>query len=292
MKWDGYYRIELQYSDLALTAPTGSNNDVVTQTPYASKDTQVWKFIEQSDGTYKISPKSNSNCFLYAGDYSLYADQDVEIKGEQNNNRNKWNLRKYNGNVQLEAQQQSLWCCVACARMFTMKFFDPLMSQASAAVYVKLNTVTHNPTAEQIQQANSAGTLAEIEQAIEYLSGVSFTYSALNKIYSEYTLRSLLDQSNIVIACRGEYKDGERQSGHAVVIYGYNWDATESIYVYDIFDPSPVNGGSSYSRSYENICNGTNRQYSTDPKNDLKIWDKIVVYRFGPYDNTIDAIVP
>jgi hypothetical protein len=291
-QWNGYYRIESTYSDLVLTAPTGSGNSVVTQTSYSSQDAQVWKFIEQSDGTYKISPKSNSSCFLYAGDYSLYADQDVEIQGEQNNNRNKWNLRRYNGNVQLEAQQQNKWCWVACARMAAMRFVDPLMSQASAAVYLKLNMFTHNPTAEQIDLANDTGSILEIEQAIECFSGISATYSSDGNIYSSEVLRSLLDQSNIVIACRAKYDGLIRQPGHAIVIYGYHWDANESMYVYDIFDPAPVNSGSSYSSSYENICNSSVQKHSADQVGEEQIWDRIVTYRIGDYDNVISAPTP
>ncbi len=90
--WNGYYKIISTYSDKALTAPTGANNDVVTQTDYTGADTQKWKFIEQSDGTYKISPKSNSNYFMSAGDISLTADQDLEIRTPQSDGGDKWNI--------------------------------------------------------------------------------------------------------------------------------------------------------------------------------------------------------
>ena len=96
-QWNGYYRIESQYSDLVLTAPTGPNNDIVTQTSYASQDTQVWKFIEQSDGTYKISPKSNTNLYMSAGDISSTADQDLEIRTAQSDGGDKWYSLKIDG---------------------------------------------------------------------------------------------------------------------------------------------------------------------------------------------------
>ncbi len=90
--WNGYYKIISTYSDKALTAPTGANNDVVTQTSYTGADTQKWKFIEQSDGTYKICPKSNLNFFMAAGDISITADQDLEIRTAQSDGGDRWEI--------------------------------------------------------------------------------------------------------------------------------------------------------------------------------------------------------
>lgn len=89
---NGYYKIESVYSDKVLTAPTGYNNDIVTQTTYTGANTQQWRFIKQSDGSYKISPKSNSNCFLVAGPLYDKADQDLEIQSAQSDGTDKWNL--------------------------------------------------------------------------------------------------------------------------------------------------------------------------------------------------------
>ena len=90
---NGYYKIESIYSDKVLTAPTGYNNDIVTQTTYTGLNTQQWKFIRQQDGTYKISPRSNSNYFLTAGALSSTADQDLEIRTSQTDGGDKWILR-------------------------------------------------------------------------------------------------------------------------------------------------------------------------------------------------------
>ncbi len=92
--FDQYYKIISQYSDLALTAPTNSNDNLVTQTAYTNATAQRWKFIEQSDGTYKISPESNSNYFLAGGALSSNADQDVEIRTAQSDGSDKWMLRR------------------------------------------------------------------------------------------------------------------------------------------------------------------------------------------------------
>lgn len=88
----GYYKIESVISHKVLTAPTGYNNDIVTQTTYTGANTQLWKFIKQSDGTYKISPKSNHNCYLVAGAVYSGFDQDLEIRSAQTDNTDKWNL--------------------------------------------------------------------------------------------------------------------------------------------------------------------------------------------------------
>lgn len=93
---NGYYKIESVYSNKVLTAPTGYNNDIVTQTTYAGANTQQWRFIQQSDGTYKISPRSNSNYFLAAGPLYTNADQDLEIQTAQNDSRDRWNLININ----------------------------------------------------------------------------------------------------------------------------------------------------------------------------------------------------
>ena len=91
---NGYYKIKSVYSKKYLTAPTGYNNDIVTQTDYTGAYTQLWKFIKQTDGTYKISPRSNLNCFLTAGDLSDIADQDLEIRSNQSDSSDEWYLFK------------------------------------------------------------------------------------------------------------------------------------------------------------------------------------------------------
>ncbi len=84
-----------------MTAPTGANNDVVTQTSYTGNVTQRWRFIEQSDGTYKISPESNSNYFMAAGDISTTADQDLEIRTAQSDGGDRWEMCDFDTTVLL-----------------------------------------------------------------------------------------------------------------------------------------------------------------------------------------------
>ena len=102
--WNRYYKIISTYSDKALTAPTGANNDVVTQSSYTGELTQRWRFIEQSDGTYKISPESNSNFFMAAGNTSLFADQDLEIRTAQSDGGDKWEPVNLNMPVDIDVK--------------------------------------------------------------------------------------------------------------------------------------------------------------------------------------------
>ena len=106
-------------------------------------------------------------------------------------------------------------------------------------------------------------------------------------IYDENTLRSLLDNSNPVIILRGWYDyNYTRKGGHFVVIYTYYFDSTNKVYLYNIFDPWTVNVGANYSRSYQSICNGRNKAFSSD-MSDTGVWEGIVVYKKNDYLNKI-----
>ena len=98
---NGYYKIVSKYSGLELTAPTGSGNSVVTQTTPSDEYTHQWKFIKQANGTYKISPRSNLNYYLAAGDLSSTADQDLEIRRDQSDGRDEWCLNETNDSYSL-----------------------------------------------------------------------------------------------------------------------------------------------------------------------------------------------
>ena len=210
-----------------------------------------------------------------------------------------WLLNPISSSIILEPQQTSVWCWVACARMMSSKYQIPQISQAAAAVKIKLTAKTLNPTQQQITESSTrdpnttdddiTGNGADIEAAIEYLLGVETSYSAWQKIYTESTLRSLLDAGNYVVLRRGKYNaNKERTNGHATVVIGYRFDNTSGIYLYEIYDPWKPNIGSTYERSYSSICDGSNRPYAGDPQNDNSIWDGVVTFEIGNYNNTID----
>jgi hypothetical protein len=164
---------------------------------------------------------------------------------------------------------------------------DSPISQAYAAVYVKSGVKTYHPTPTQITDVNTAATVGEAEEALEYILASDNVYSVWGKIYSETNLRAMLNNNNQVIIMRGWYDGSDnRIGGHFVIIYGYHWDSANGIYLYDIYDPWNVNSGSSYSQSYQSICNGRNPAFALD-RADTGRWEGIVVYKSGNYSNTI-----
>ena len=201
---------------------------------------------------------------------------------------NEWWILLESNNVKLEPQYMSSWCWVACARMASTKYMESYVSQASAAVYVMLNIEKNSPYPEEIEAANGDGTNGQTEMALEFILKSDNVYSTYFKIYSEAALRAMLDAGSPVIVSRGWYdSNNERNGGHSTIIYSYYWDSTYNVYMYNIYDPSPVNTGSSYSRSYQSLCNGRKGDIS-----DRGIWEGVVVYKIGNYTNTIDSLAP
>ena len=196
-------------------------------------------------------------------------------------------------NVHLEAQQQSLWCWAASARMLSFKYMNPSISQASAAVYIKTGIVDPFPSASEISTANKTGKLGTVAETIQYLLGMSIgtIFYQENVIYTESTLRSVLDQGPICVGRMWFSTSGVAVSGHIMVISGYQWDAAHNVYVYNILDPGPVNTGSQYSRSYQWLCDGNNTVNGIDVSDSGK-WNGVSTYRLGPYDNTIAWLGP
>ena len=144
--------------------------------------------------------------------------------------------------------------------------------------------------AAQISAATDEGTVNHTELAMEYILGSENVYSAQWGVYKEDTLRALLDAGTPVIVARGWYIESERIGGHSTVIYDYYWDDELSVYMYEIFDPSPVNAGRPYARSYASICNGNNAIPNSDDVTDTGIWESSVVFEVGSYSSTISYL--
>lgn len=90
--YNGYYKITSTASGMALTAPT-STNASITQTVYTGLDEQLWVIKKNTDGTYKLSPKSNQSQYMAAGAGLITArGRNVEMRTEQSDNRDDWNL--------------------------------------------------------------------------------------------------------------------------------------------------------------------------------------------------------
>lgn len=295
---NGYYKITSKISGYAITVPSGqeTNDDIdLVLMPYAYLDRQRWSITLTSHGSYKIKAKSSES---YTSK-DLVMDLETGPSGDGLNVRQReymnntiykdeWFLIKSSNTVQLEPQKQINWCWAASARMSSKIYMLSPVSQESAAVYVKLDIKINNPTSEQIAEANEPATVLETENALEFILDSDNVYSVWGRVYSETILRAMIDNNNPVIIMRGWYNSyNDRMGGHFVVIYGYHWDFENDLYVYDIYDPWSVNVGSSYSRSYQSICNGRTPAFATD-MTDTGRWEGIVVYKTGFYNNTIN----
>lgn len=295
---NGYYKIASQASGYVITVPAGKetndNVDLVLK-PYTGSNNQKWRITLTSHGSYKIKAKSSESYtakdLVMDMETSIFYTDGLNVRQrdyvDNTSYRDEWVLAQSTNTVQLEAQQQTRWCWAASARMSSYTYMESPISQASAAVYVKLGVETNSPTPPQITNANIAATVGETEEALEYILSSDNVYSVWGKIYSETNLRTMLNNKNPVIILRGWYDlSNNRTGGHYVIIYDYHWDSATGMFLYDIYDPSSVNVGSSYSRSYQSICNGRNPAFVSDIT-DTGRWEGIVVYKKGSYTNTI-----
>lgn len=256
-------------------------------------DGMLWSIFETSNNAYKIKAitgESDNRVLAVGSDNQNNNGAYIQQRNYTDNSDyvDEWFIVRSNNSVELEAQKQTNWCWAASARMSSKIYMKSPVSQESAAVYAILNIKTETPTATQISNANITGTILHVSKALNYILGSSNVYSEHHKIYTEPTLISMLNNSNPVIVLRGKYDNNyNRYGGHYTVIYDYYWDSEHSIYMFNIYDPEPINTGSSYSASYQAICNGRSPAFQDD-LNDPCIWEDIVVYTRGPYLNTVD----
>lgn len=286
---DGYYSIRISNSYLmacylgVINDSDGLNVDIVLRAGELT-DGMKWKVEATRNGAYKIIPKTGeSKDYILATTTSEGINGAKLIQGKYIDNdsyRDEWNIIwAFNPVHTLVAQKNDKWCWVAAAQMFCQAQTISSLSQESVAVFVKLGIKTDTPTESQISNAYSEGTKQEKEKAIKYILGSDQVYSKAHRVYSEPTLRKLLDEGNPILISRGRYRSGKRIGGHSMVIYDYHWDSELGIYLYDIFDPWPENEGASYAKSYSWIY-AEKSSYSSKV-NDTYIWDGIIVYKVG-----------
>ena len=102
----------------------------------------------------------------------------------------------------------------------------------------------------------------------------------------------MLDAGNVIVAARNKYdSNGNKSAGHAIVIYDYHWSSDHGLFLFDIFDPAPVNVGATYSKSYSSLCNGRNRGYDTENLDEW-FWSGVVALTIGDYKQTVSAGTP
>lgn len=293
---NGYYRIVSEASGYALSVPsdsTSSEDVPLVQQSYVSAYRQQWKFILTENGSYKIKARSSeglSDDLVMVVGYSLFDNSADGIDIEQRkyvsgtSYKDEWLLMLNNDSVALETQHTTNWCWVASARMMSMHYMLSPITQEFAAVHVKTGSNTFFPTPEQLEIADDGGSIDDTVEALEYIIGSDNVYGVEEKVYGELALRDILDNSGPVLITRGNYVGNNYIGGHFYVIYDYHLDDQDSIYWYDIYDPL----GQQYSRTYNYLINGNNSTYNQEP--DLLIWDGVVVYKVGNYQNLIDWI--
>lgn len=134
---------------------------------------------------------------------------------------------------------------------------------------------------------NEGGDSSKVVGAIEYIIGDTADVTSFDKqIYSEDTLRELLRYTPVIIGRREYLGSGFTQNDHFTIIYDCYQDALTGRWLYCVYDPSNKTEIHYLTCSYDWICDGSTRTYDTDPEVDRRIWDCVVVFAIGDYQNT------
>ena len=303
---NGYYKIVSAKSGLALSVNANQSltEDIaLVQTTYNGSFLQQWKITLTPNGSYKVkarSAESHSVDLVMASGAGILVDGiNVQQREYLDNDsfKDEWYFNLKSIAVQPEKQEKKLWCWVACARMLCTRYMIPNISQASAAVYVKLGIDTQYPTEAQKANANLTGSQEDVMDAIQYLIGYDQCYAHENKIYSESVLKSLLNAKTPVIVSLDKVGDS---SGHSVVVYGTMEDTINNQTIYLVYDPWDENPSKSY-WTYDFLCDNTKGTFYTYQVSKNKIinvnflydeahyvWSGVVTFKTGAYNQVIN----
>lgn len=299
---DGYYTIRSANSAteyyMGVKDDSASDGQTVVLRTGTITNGMKWKIEQTTRGTYKITSKvGETNNRVLAIGWAVVGFEgsngiDIEQRDYVDNDsyKDEWLLSRVSDVLSFEPQINGDFCWAACAKSLSTIFQKSQISQASGAVWAKLGVRNLYPSATQVANASSStGTVTNIKDSIEYILGDKNVYGAEYKIYSESTMRSLLDIGNPIIALIGEYKTEqniERKSGHAVIVYSYHFDETSNKCIFDIYDPLPVNEGKYIQKDYNDLCRG-NYSISGAQTGTISVWEAIVIYKAGSYSDTI-----
>jgi hypothetical protein len=282
----GYYKIVSEASGYALTAPT-DNNQSITQTSYSSNNSaQKWIFAKLEDGTYKISPLSDTSSYMAASDSILGSSgRNVQKRVAQSDGKDEWALLLIGAiqDIELEPQQKFNWCWAASARMFASNYSTNSITR----------TQTQAVTEVLGSSADEPGSSEEAIEAINYyISGSTInTVNAISvnwKIYTEAIMKQFLDDGHVLYINRTKYTDINDSNSttwaHATIISGY-------MYIKDkcwllMLDPWLPNIGKYKIISYENLVNGRNTEFGEE--SEIYVWTNSIVVETEYSDMTID----
>lgn len=144
-----------------------------------------------------------------------------------------------------EEQEKSNWCWVACARNSVHHETSNHRTQKAAVMHIKGGILNWYP--------NVKGTIADIEEAAEYISKDTESYTSENAKFAFSKFKEQVEYSNATIACAALYdSDGERVTGHCMLVIGYYISGNNNYLVYH--DPA---NNSTYTCLFSEFLNGS-----------------------------------
>ena len=147
--------------------------------------------------------------------------------------------------LKFELQEKTNWCWVASAINAVHHEMENPRSQYTVVRQIKGTATNWYP--------NEGGTIFEIEEAAEYASKNTESYTGVEATRSFNSLKNAIkNNDNAVVVCSGYYVQNVRNGGHAVLIDGYAINTNGNYVQY--FDPWD---GTSHICTYESFCDGT-----------------------------------
>ena len=276
---------------LGVSGDSASNLAPVVLRSGNVSDGMKWKVELAVSGAYKftaLTGVANDRVLaLTQGAAGNNAEDGATLRQESYSSnddyRDEWLVCRVSNEYVWEHQETDMWCWVAATRIAASRTMISPISQAAAVAYVKENVRDLNPSDDLVNRDNPEGGFAwDTAAALQYVSGRTDVHYECWRIYDEGTLQSLLNQSVPVIICRARYENGTRENGHAWVIIGYEVDEEDRTW-YHMLDPFFTDYVQKHSYQWISTGNSEVGEYV-----DHHLWDGIVVYQVGNYDQTID----
>ena len=251
---NGYHKITLVGSNLALTAPTSTGGNI-SLGQYTGISSEMWSISQDTNGYYKISPKNSSTSFIRGSSSSVIVD------ANQPNNDDEWILYKVatSGINNFEEQEKTYWCWAACVYNFSRYFIESPPSQEAIVRAVFNNN------------DDQAADVPDVKAAIEFVFGeVNIDYNEYYDGYIETVeisrhrdisaddLEMLLTGDNprpVIIFVEIFTVEERDKEGHAILAYDCVRDSQNEL-ILSIYDPWYDLPNNYYTRSYSNLTNG------------------------------------